>query len=322
MMGRYKILSFFALAAMIMSLSVVASAQWRDRRGNDGYYGNTNYGRNIGSTVKNLKRKSQRFEDLLDSELDDSRYDGSRFEDQLNELAERFKDAAENLEDEYGRGRNYNRSYDEAQRVLRAGSQLDNALSRSRIQRNSRLRSSWSSIERDLRTIARAYNMSYNGRNTRYNRNGQWNRNRNRRGTYNRRNNYNLRSTIVSLKYKSKRFEDRLDRGYGNGRWGTRNSGRLEGLSDRFHDAVKDLEDEYNGYRDHRKSYGEARRVLSLGEQIDREISYNRTNRQIRNDWNSIERDLNTIARAYNLRYNGRSGGVGRIGDIWRNFPF
>lgn len=337
-MGRYKkLISIVSLSVMVLGLTVVASAQWRDRRGNDDYYGNSRNDRNLKSSIKNLRDSSRRFEDVLDRELDRSRYDGSRREDNLNRLAERFKNAAEDLDDEYEGYRKMRQSSDEARRVMNYGSQLDRALSRSRLGRNNaNLRGSWRNIERNLRTVSRAYNIRYDGRygnnNGRYGRNddryGRNDRNNrrypgNRRGNRNGTYNGNLRSTIVNLKYKSARFEDRIDREYDNNdRYGRRYRGNLENLSDRFNDAVKDLEDEYDNDRDYNKSYDEARKVLSLGSQLDREVSRARLDRNLRREWSSIESDLKRISRAYNVGYNGKSGGTRRIGDIFRNFPF
>ena len=337
-MGRYKnILTAFTLSVMVMGLSIAASAQWRDSRGNnDDYYGNARYNRNLNSTINNLESKSRRFVDTLDRELDRSRYDGSRREDQLNNLAKRFKNAAENLADEYDNQRDYNKSSDEARKVLSLGSQLNSALRSSHANRNSRLQNDWRSIQQDLRTLSRAYNTNYNNR--RNNRNGTYNRNRNRnhrtndrnrnrnrnqRGTYGR-NNSNLRSTILNLRNRSAQFEDRIDREHdnNNGRYGRRVSSNLENLSDKFHDAVKDLENEYDNGRDYNNSHDEVRKVLSLGERVDRELSRSGASRSVKSDWNSIERDLRTIARAYNLSYRGNNRNYSRIGDIIRNFPF
>ncbi len=326
-MGRYKnLISIFTLAVMVMGLTVVASAQWRDNRRNSGYYGNSN----LNSTIKNLRNNARRFEDVLDRELDRSRYDGTRREDNLNRLAERFKNAAEDLDDEYDGYRSMRSSSDEARRVISTSQQLGNALRRSRANRNRTIRSYWNRMQNDIRIIARAYNTRYNGRNDRWGRNDRgrndrWGRNdrnrrNNRNGSWGRRG--NLRSTIVSLKYKSARFEDRIDREFDDDYGRRRYRSNVENLSDRFNDAVKDLEDEYDNNRDYNDSFDEVRRVLSLGQQLDREISRSRVNRSLRNEWNSIERDLRTIARAYNMSYNGRYNNNRRISDIWRNFPF
>lgn len=158
-MGRYrKLISIVTLAVMFMGLTIVVSAQRRNNRNNRGtntvYYGN----RNLNSTIKNLKNNADRFEDVLDRELDRSRYDGTRREDNLNGLADRFKEAAERLDDEYDDGKDMNRSSDEARRVLSIGQQLGNALRQSRANRSSAVQSYWRNIQSDLRIIARAYN--------------------------------------------------------------------------------------------------------------------------------------------------------------------
>ncbi|MDH3494590.1 MAG: glycerol-3-phosphate dehydrogenase/oxidase, partial [Acidobacteriota bacterium] len=124
----------------------------------------------------------------------------------------------------------------------------------------------------------------------------------------------NIGPTISNLKYKAKALEDTLDRDRYD-----RNGSNLEGLSDRFKNAVDDL---YKEYQDRDGGYDEVQRVLNIGEQLDREISRNRVGRGVRNDWNSIERDLRTLANAYNVSYRGNNGAGWKISDIFRNFPF
>ena len=312
---------------MMLGLSIVASAQYRYPRGNNDNYGN----RDISSTVKSLRDQSRQFERIMDDQLDRSRYDGTRREDHLNGLAKRFKNAAEDLDDEYEGYRKQQQSADEARKVLSTARQLDNALMNSRIGRNNGyLYNAWSAIQQNLYTISQVYNLGYNGNynrnrgrngdNGRYGRNdGRYGRNRSGNsgnGTYGRTNGRygNIGSTVNSLKYKARLLEDKFD-----DRRNNRSGTNLENLSDRFKDAVDDLSDEYNS-RD--GGYNEAQRVLSIGEQMDREIARSRTRRDIRSDWSSIEQDLKTIARAYNLRYNGSNGGIGGLGDIFRKWPF
>lgn len=169
-MNRFrKLIGIAAFSLLVLALPSIASAQWRDNddwnrnnRNNDRYGNNNRYDRNLQSTIKTLKNLSKQFERQLDRELDRSRIDGTRREDALNNLAKRFKDAADDLDDSYDNRRDYNRSADEARRVLSIGSQLDRAVSRGRIARN--LQNNWSNIERNLRVLARAYNYSYNNR--------------------------------------------------------------------------------------------------------------------------------------------------------------
>lgn len=326
-MNRYKnYFTAIAIATMIFGITVVASAQ---RRNNQTYdpYGRANV--NLSYAIKNLRNNARRFEDDLDRQLDRSRYDGTAREDDLNRLAGQFKNAAEDLDDEYeGRSRgSMNSSSDEARRVVSYGTQLDNALSRSRIAYNNiNLQQTWGAIEKDLMTISNAYNLRYNGVYTRSgNRNSPWgypNGNRgpvNTNGRYNR----NLRATIVNLKNNAGRFENRVDHEKSDNRWGIyRNSGRLEDLTDKLATATKRLEREYDDRRDYNNSYDEVRSVLSIGQQIDYEISRTNVSPSLRSDWNRIEADLRVLANAYNMNYSGRNSSGFGIGNIIRNFPF
>lgn len=328
-MNRYKnIYTAISIAFMVFGLTVFASAQRRNRNTYDPY-ANRYPNQNLNYTIKNLRNNARRFDDTLDHALDRSRYDGTAREDNLNRLAKRFKNAAEDLDDEYkGYGQNsMYRSSDEARKVVNYGSQLDNALSRSRlVYNNFAVQQGWAAIERDLQTVANAYNLRYNGvyNNRRYG-NTPWGYPGNRPPVYtDGRYNRNLRSTIVNLKNKALRFEDRVDHEKNDRQWGVFGaSGRLENLTDSFANAAKRLEREYDDRSDYNKSYDEVQDVLNIGRQIDNEMSRTRVSPYLRNDWNSIRADLNRLASAYNTGYynNRNRNGIG-IGDIIRNFPF
>ena len=178
-----NIIALTAFALMVLALPSVASAQWRDRDRNDDYYGNSRYNRNIRATVQNLKNRSRNFErriERIDDRRDDRRDRNDRYDpwgrnrnsgyysNNLENLAERFRDAADDLADAYGNGRNLNGSRDEAQRVLQLGSQIDNELARSRSNRNAQRE--WDQIRYDLRVISDVYGYG----NYRNNRSGDW----------------------------------------------------------------------------------------------------------------------------------------------------
>lgn len=174
-MNRIKnLIGIFAFALLILSLPTIASAQYRnDRNDDDGYYRNGRNNRNLQATVRNLKNRSKQFERQIDRELDRSRYDDRNREDRINQLAGDFADAARRLDDEYDNQRDYNNSYDEAQRVLQLGNQLDRAISRARLGGN--VQNDWYRIRQDLDALANAYNYNNNNRNNRNNRNRRGN---------------------------------------------------------------------------------------------------------------------------------------------------
>jgi hypothetical protein len=175
----------FALALVVLALPTIASAQYgnRDRDRDDDYYGRNNrnddnyrngsYNRNIRGTIQNLKNRARNFERRLDriDDRNDDRYgrNNGRY-DNLEGLSDRFSRATDDLADAYGNGRNLNGSRDEARRVLDIGSQIENALRRSRGNRNAS--GEWNKISYDLNALANAYGLgNYNGG---QNRNSDW----------------------------------------------------------------------------------------------------------------------------------------------------
>ncbi|MBA2606872.1 MAG: hypothetical protein H0U96_08410, partial [Acidobacteria bacterium] len=177
-MNRFRnSVALFAFSLLILGLPAIASAQWRDNR-NDDYNRSGNYNRNLQSTIRNLKNRSNQFERRLDRELDNSRYDERRREDRLNQLARDFANATERLDSEYDNRRDYNESTDDARRVLDLGSQIDRVISRARL--NGNVQGDWNRIRQDLQVLASAYNYNNRNRNNRRNgRNDDYNRNRN-----------------------------------------------------------------------------------------------------------------------------------------------
>ena len=180
MKGFTKLASIFALALVVLALPSIASAQWRDRDRDDDYYGrnddnyrNSRYNRNIRGTIQNLKNRARNFERRLDriDDRQDDRYGrrNSRIGN-LEELADRFARATNDLAEEYGNGRNLNGSRDEARRVLDIGSQIENTLYNSRINRNAG--NDWNQISYDLRVLADTYGLNYSNRSR--NGSGDW----------------------------------------------------------------------------------------------------------------------------------------------------
>jgi len=161
-----KIASIFALALVVLALPSIASAQYRDRDddryGRNDDYRNSGYNRNIRGVIQNLRSHARNFERRLDRVDDRNDRNGrnNRY-DNLEQLSDRFSRATDDLADAYGRGRNMNNSRDEARHVLDIGSQIENALYRSRSNRNAS--GEWNQISRDLRTVANAYGLNYGG---------------------------------------------------------------------------------------------------------------------------------------------------------------
>lgn len=185
-MNRIRnLMGVFAFSLLVLTLPTIASAQWggnnrnrdRDRDDNDrnNRYYNTYLRKN---DVKRLKSDSKDFAKFLDRELDRSRYDDSRREDNLNRLANDFKKAADRLEDRFDE-RNMYKSQNEARNVINIADQLDRALNRTRLSRD--IQRYWNNLSNQVDQIARAYRYQNGGYNNRGRGNtGSWGDWRNR----------------------------------------------------------------------------------------------------------------------------------------------
>lgn len=185
---RRLILNVAAAALVALFLPVIASAQgnydpWgrdrdyrRDRGyGNDDYYGGRNDRYGVRESARRLKDYAHQLQRDLDHALDHSREDGTRHEDRLNAIAQQFRDAASDLKDRVGNGRDLNRSSNEARRVLDLGQRLER-----RIEHHFddyRIRSDWERVSQELRVIANAY-----GSNRGYDNGGYYDRDDDRYG--------------------------------------------------------------------------------------------------------------------------------------------
>ena len=173
-MNRIKTaISLFAFSLIVLGVPAVASAQWNNR--NDPYYGGARYN-NIRGTVESLRNRARNFArdvDRIDDRRDDRQDDRDRWGnrndrfDDLDRLAAQFADAAADLRNAYGNGRNMNNSADEARRVLQIGAQIDNTIgNRNRSRRGrggNQVYGEWNQIRQDLRIIADAYNYRNSG---------------------------------------------------------------------------------------------------------------------------------------------------------------
>ena len=164
---RISLFSFTAVALFALLFPVLASAQtsqgpwWRRDRDRDDRWGRGNdYNRRVlRAAASRLEGRSRDFQRHLDDRLDDSRYDDTRREDNLNQLARDFRAAADRFEDRVdGRG-DINSGAGEARQLLSIAGRINQRLARVRL--DSRTASDWAQIRNDLRTIADIYGLRF-----------------------------------------------------------------------------------------------------------------------------------------------------------------
>jgi hypothetical protein len=154
-----------------------------DRYGRSGQYGNYD-SRSLRDLAERVKQNSKSLERDVDRFLDNSRVNGTRREDRINNDVQDFRRAAERFRSRVDDSRDLNRSRQEAQNLLQAANRNESMLSRLRV--DSRTYADWRQIKQDLRTIANIYGLSYNGYDDGYYRNGGYDpRDRDRNGRNN-----------------------------------------------------------------------------------------------------------------------------------------
>ena len=157
--------SILSAAFLALCLPAIAAAQWGrypDNRYPDNRYpDNGRYDdRYARDSAQRLDRLAKDFERDMDRALDRSRVNGTRREDAINDLVHDFRRAAGDFKSRVGNGRDLDRSYNEARRVV----QLGDAVERQARPRwfDSRLSSEWSQIRRELQTIENIYGIRGN----------------------------------------------------------------------------------------------------------------------------------------------------------------
>jgi hypothetical protein len=182
---RFILPAFAALAFAAFLAPSTAHAQgsvWdrirdraeQDRDRDDGRYGRgggrmSDYERReLRDVARRIDDRSKDFQRDIDRSLDDSRINGSRREDNINQEARDLRNAAERFRNVAGDSNNLYRSSDEARQLLDQASRISRMLGRVRL--DGRSGSDWNQLRGDLRTVANIYGLrfdeggGYNGR--------------------------------------------------------------------------------------------------------------------------------------------------------------
>jgi hypothetical protein len=196
-MNRFKtLLTTCVFSLLVFGLPTLASAQNRDCDDDDyGNNGNYSSNRNLKDVIKRLKDSSKDFRKNVKREVERDRYNSG---DNLRYIAEDFEKAADKLKDNYD-DRRINRSYDEADNLLRIGNRLERELYNARL--SSYLENDWENMRQSLRTISDAYGIRSNNNGGWRNGNGNGNRNGRGNGNGNRTGNGNWRDKVKNIPF-------------------------------------------------------------------------------------------------------------------------
>lgn len=136
---------------MLVVVSAPAEAQFRRNRGR-GYTK-----AQVEQIIRRLENQSDRFVQSFDHALDESRADGTRREDNLNQRARDLENAMDSLRQEFDRTDRYMDTRSQVSNVLSVADDINRAVRRRSLRNNTeRL---WSRVRSELNSLASVYNL-------------------------------------------------------------------------------------------------------------------------------------------------------------------
>ncbi len=128
--------------------------------------------RQVEALLKRIENQADSFRNSMSRTLNDSRYNGTAREDEVNRFVSDFKSSTKQLRERY---RNQNQVSGEVQNVLEQGRMINNFIQNNRFS-NDR---NWIALKADLSTLARYYDVPWQWDNGSYNSSRNQNNNRN-----------------------------------------------------------------------------------------------------------------------------------------------
>ncbi len=152
-MGRNVSRIIMAALALFMVVMVSSPAEAQYRRGRGRGYTKAY----VEQVIRRLENQSDRFVRSFDRSLDDSRADGTRREDNLNQRARDLENALDILRQEFDRTDRYQDTRSQVSSVMNVAEDINRAVRRRSLRGNTeRL---WSRVRTELNSLASIYNL-------------------------------------------------------------------------------------------------------------------------------------------------------------------
>ncbi|MBC7797427.1 MAG: hypothetical protein H7Z37_11180 [Pyrinomonadaceae bacterium] len=107
--------------------------------------------------IRQVEQRTDAFVSIFNRSLDNSRLDGTRREDRLNERARDLESATDELRREFDRNDSLQENRNEVQKCLRIASGINNVIRRRNL--GGATEQTWSQVRRELNALARVYNL-------------------------------------------------------------------------------------------------------------------------------------------------------------------
>jgi hypothetical protein len=258
----------------LTSVSVIGAAQQRPNRASD---------QQIGALLSRIDGSIATFRTSFDRAIDRSRINGSRAEDDINQSVSDFKQATERLRD---REKDRRAAVADVEDVLRRASVIDSFMASHAL--DATVARDWQSLRGDLDELARAYGVTRNWADA--------------QGVPSRVNDAQVKQLLTRTKKNADQFRHSLDQALDRSRIdGSRDEDNIHQFVTDFAEATDHLSDHF----DRRQVVtNDVEDVLRRGVSIDSFMQRHQLVAQAENDWLTVRRDLDELARAYNVAWN------------------
>jgi hypothetical protein len=265
-----------ALAAVfaLTGVGVIGAAQQRPNRASD---------QQLGALLSRIDRSIATFRTSFDRAIDRSRINGSRAEDDINQSVSDFKQATERLRD---RVQDHRAGAADVEDVLRRASVIDGFMASHAL--DATVARDWQSLRGDLDELARAYGVTRNWTGS--------------QGVQSRVNDEQVKQLLTRTKKNADHFRHSLDQALDRSRIdGSRDEDNINQFVIDFAEATDHLSDHF----DRRQVVtNDVEDVLRRGVSIDSFMQRHQLVAQSENDWLTVRRDLDELARAFNVAWN------------------
>lgn len=270
---RSRIVALAGVFALT-GVSVIVAAQQRPSRVSD---------EQVRDLLSRMDTGIAAFRASFDQAINRSPINGSRAEEDVNQSVNDFKQAADRLRD---RVQNRRADATDVEDVLRRASAIDGFMTRNAL--DGAAERDWRSVRRDLDQLAGAYGVASN-----------WTRAQN---APSRLNDEQVKQLLRRTKKNADQFRQSLDQAL--------NRSRIDGS--REEDNINQSVTEFAETTDHLSDHFDRRQVvtndiedvLRRGVSIDSFMQRHQLADQAENDWLTVRRDLDALARAYNVAWN------------------
>ena len=265
----------------------------------------------IEKLVKRIEKGANQFKKSVDKGLDNSRWNQTRTETEINTYVREFENATDRLKKNTRKG---DLSESDAREVLQRADRIDRFMDRYNLGR--RAESDWDTLRRDLDQLPALHRFGwqwggrgrpgwregeYAGEHDRDDRgrDDRWRDDERYRGA-------DLHGIVAQIETGANRFHRSLDRALNVSRLnGTQTEREVTDYVHAFEEATNRLKNrvQHNQYAE-----SEVREVLQRGDNIDRFMQRNRLNDRVQRDWASLRNDLDALADATRVawRWGGR----------------